>query len=115
MCFRSCKLFDDDAKELFLAGAEKEFGWRGKIDIFPEIVHASFIDFQAALLDQTLSFTFGRSKRKFDEQRGKLLCRAARDLFHRRLSRGFAVAEDPLEIVRSFFPCVAAMESGDDF
>jgi hypothetical protein len=46
-------LFHDYFQKLFLSGAEEEFPGLGQVDVLANVVDASAVDFDAALLDQT--------------------------------------------------------------
>src|SRR5205814_7072411 len=109
------ELLNNQPQKLLLPRANQKLRGLGKIKFLAKILDRRFVNFHALLLDEPLRFALRRRKLQLNEQRDQLLCRATRNLLDGNFHRRFAIAEHALEILRRFFPCVRAVEIGDNF
>src|SRR5260370_37831436 len=108
-------LFDDDAEKFLFSGAQEQFKRFAQIDVFARIVDARFVNFNAALLDQSFRFGLRWSEFQIYKQCSEFSCRPFRQLHDWRFDWRLAVAEDALEIGSGFAGGVFAVEAANYF
>src|SRR5260221_13723287 len=93
---RRAVLFDDNAEDFFLAGAENKFAWLTQIDLFPCVVYDDTINLNRFLLYEPFGLT-ARGREIENEDQGREFCQpAACQFLYRQVIGTLAIAESGL-------------------